>query len=556
MMAGHGHGRIPKPMNDTTTDAARVFAPLWKRKWIILLVGIAVGGLTYYYYKGKPPVYLAKTSLYLGSTAEQQQGTLSTSAGKGTLSGRELTNQVELINSSIIGGPVRRALRSEGNLAAAKGKAKSAASATSSFITITTEAGTPRGAEALANAYAQVYIARARANYFHSVKAALASAREQLRRIETPSSSSKGKGGVSASSAIQSATLSSKINQLESELSNFSGVQQVTPARASPLPLSPTPKKNAIFGFVLGLLLAAVAVYVLSQFDRRLGSLAQIEGLFQAQILTAMPKVKSPVVARPDGERVPARPLLEPLRRLHTTLQLGDVLGRDGAPRSIVFTSGDPGDGRSTLVANLARVQRDAGARVAVIEADFRRPVMGRLLGVDSPHGLGEVLTGRVTLEEAMCDVEPPKPTPDEGAVAAGGAISTVVATRGTGALSVLLSGDRVDNPPALLAGAPMADLLRSIADDYDYVLIDTPPPLSVSDAMPLFPLVDGVIIVARVNHTRDQSAQRLGQLLGRTASAPLLGVVANCVAQKDIERYGFSRAPAPRGAGRKRFGR
>jgi Mrp family chromosome partitioning ATPase len=179
---------------------------------------------------------------------------------------------------------------------------------------------------------------------------------------------------------------------------------------------------------------------------------------------------------------------------------------------------------------------------------------MGRLLDVSSPHGLGEVLDGRVTLDEAMRDVEVGQP-PSGGAVAPGGAVSTVVATRGTGALSVLLSGDGVDNPPAVLAGAPMAELLRTVADEYDYVLIDTPPPLAVSDAMPLFPLVDGVIIVARVGHTRDQSAQRLVQLLGRTASAPLLGVVANCVAPKDIERYGFSRAPAPRGA-RKRFSR
>ncbi|HEX3510323.1 MAG TPA: Wzz/FepE/Etk N-terminal domain-containing protein [Solirubrobacteraceae bacterium] len=524
-------------MNDTTTDASRVFAPLWKRKWIILIVAIAVGAGTYFYYKHQPATFLAKTSLYLGGTSEQQQGG---GSAKSTLSGRELTNQVELINSSIIGAPVHKKLRAEHDLAAAKAKAKATASASSSFITISTEGRPPRALVKLANAYAQVYIARARSNYFRGLKAAITNTREQLRRLETPTSTGgKGKTTVSASGAIQQATLASKINQLEAQLAGFNGVQQVSPARINPAPLSPKPKKNAIFGFVLGLLLAAVAAYVLSQFDRTLGSLADVEETFQVQILTALPKVKSPT-RRPNGERAPARPLLEPLRRLQTTLQLGDVLGREGAPRAMVFVSADSGDGRSTLIANLARVQRDAGARVVVVEADFRRPVLGRLLDVTSPHGLGEVLLGRTRLDDAMITVVPPGAGAGGEATQAGG-VSTMVATRGTGSLSALLAGEGVENPPALLASASMAELVRSLTEEYDYVLIDSPPPLAVSDAMPLLALVDGVMIVARIGHTRDRSAQRLVQVLGRTASAPLLGVVANCATPKDIERYGFS---------------
>lgn len=89
-----------------------------------------------------------------------------------------------------------------------------------------------------------------------------------------------------------------------------------------------------------------------------------------------------------------------------------------------------------------------------------------------------------------------------------------------------------------------MGELLRSLAEELDYVLIDAPPPLEVSDVMPLLPAVDGIILVTRIGHTRDVSAQRLAQLLARTVSAPLLGIVANCVPRKDIERYGFAWAP------------
>jgi len=528
-------------MNETTNTAS-IFAPLWKRKWLILLVGIVVAGATYEYYKGQKAQYTAKTGLYLGGSSEL--GTAGAGAKTGPASGRELTNLVELINSSIVGLPARKRLRAEGDIAAARAKAKAVASATASFITITTESPAPKAAVNLANSYAQVFVARQRTIYFKGLRNQIANLREQLRRIEAPPTKGKGSKSSGATSEIQAATLASKISELETGLTSYTGVQQVSPAKANPLPIGSSPKKNAIFGFVLGMLLAAIAAYALSQVDRRLSSLSEIEGIFGTQILTALPKVRSPVV-RPGGERAPAKPLLEPLRRLHTTLHVAESIGREGGPRTIVFVSADSGDGRSSLVTNLARVQRDAGARVVVVEADLRRPALGRMLAVEGSGGLAEVLLGTMRLEDVMQSVAAPNPSSSPNSQGSGAAVTTVVTSRGTGSLSALLSGDSVDNPPALLARPAMGELLRSLADDYDHVLIDTPPPLEVSDVMPLLPIVDGIIMVARVGHTRDQSARLLAQLLGRTASAPVLGLVANCVASKDLERYGFARAPA-----------
>src|ERR1700730_14887433 len=166
------------PMNETTSDAASIFAPLWKRKWLILLVGIAVAAATYEYYKHQPASYTAKTSLYLGGTSESV-GTLGGQGSKTSVSGRELTNQVELINSVINPAPVHKHLREEGDLKAAKSKSKAAASASSSFITITTEGRSPKGAVDLANALAQSYILRQRTNYFRSLRSQIANTREQ-----------------------------------------------------------------------------------------------------------------------------------------------------------------------------------------------------------------------------------------------------------------------------------------------------------------------------------------------------------------------------------------
>jgi Mrp family chromosome partitioning ATPase len=94
-----------------------------------------------------------------------------------------------------------------------------------------------------------------------------------------------------------------------------------------------------------------------------------------------------------------------------------------------------------------------------------------------------------------------------------------------------------------------MAELIRRLGEEYDSVLVDAPPPLQFSDVMPLLSAVDAVVIVARVDHTREVSARRLMQLLERTPSAPILGVIANAARPRDMERYGL-------GSGRRRGGR
>jgi capsular exopolysaccharide synthesis family protein len=515
-------------MNDATTDAASIFAPLWKRKWLILAVAILVGGLSYEYYKRKPATYVGGALMYLGE-------------GGGKFSARALADQVQLINSNVIAAPARERLVAEHKLAASKAPASAAVAGGSDFIAINSSAHSPKAAAQVADAYAHAYINRQRANFLKGTKAQIVQTRDQLRRIELGAAASKGKT-VSAATTIQAATLHTKIDQLEASLASFTGVQEVVPGHASPVAISPHPKKNAIFGFVLGLVLAAAAAYLLSRLDRRMRSLTDVENVFRTQILAALPAVRSPT-RRPGGERAPARRLVEPLRRLHTTLQLGDMLvgGRHSGPHVILFLSADAGDGRSTLIANLARVQADAGERVAVIEADFRRPTLAREFDVAGSNGLAEVLTGRIEPGVAM---QRAKPARVAGAAQEDGVISTVD-FEDAGSVSVMLSGGPAPNPPALLASDAMSLLLRSTADEYDFVLIDTPPLLEVSDAMPLLHLVDGIIIVARLGHTRDTSAQRLTKLLERTASAPLLGVVANCVPRKDVERYGFSWAPA-----------
>ncbi len=528
-------------MNETT-DATSIFAPLWRRKWLILAVAVVVGLGSYVYYKGKPAVYQASTQLFLGGASEEAAPGEKASS---KTSSSDVTNQASVVNSIVV-EEVRQRLRTEHRAALAHGsKVRAKGSEKGAFITITTEAHSGKAAALVTNLVAQTYIARQHAQHTRVIDRAIAITRRQLRRVEAANAAkaASGKGkGVSSSSIIEVANLNTKINQLESSL-EAAGAEQIKPAKAaSSVQIAPEPRKSAIFGFVLGLVLAAIAAYVMSRFDRRLRSLAGVEDAFGVPILTALPRVRRPIVHR-DGSPSPSKLLLEPLRRLHTGLRLTSTHGQQNgsSPSVLLVMSPDAGDGKSTLVADLALIKRDAGERVAVVEANFRRPVQAKLLGLEDAPGLADVLAGALVLEEAMRRVLPTDQAPAGSDLEPDrGGLATAVQAR-AGSLFLLAGGGSVPNPPAVLAQPAMHELLRALAADFDYVLIDAPSPLEVSDVMPLVKEVDGIVMVARMGHTRETSAGRLLQLLRQTASAPVLGVAANCVAPRDLERYGFS---------------
>jgi capsular polysaccharide biosynthesis protein len=173
-----------------TTDASAVFAPIWRRKWLILAVGLLVAIGTYLYYRHEKPAYLATTKVYLGAGAEEQAPASLTgnAGGSGKKGSLEAGAQATLINSAIIKVPVRKTLRAmpktKATRTALKGRAKAKASEKSQFITISAEARSAAGTALLANTTAQTYVKRQNQKYRRSVEAALGLARRQLHRIE------------------------------------------------------------------------------------------------------------------------------------------------------------------------------------------------------------------------------------------------------------------------------------------------------------------------------------------------------------------------------------
>ncbi len=544
-----------------TPDARSIFAPIWRWKWLILAVAVFVGGATYLYYKREKRTYASSTEVYLGASSEEAAPSSKKSKGGGG-------DQAAIVNSIVV-EELRGQLIKEHKVGFIRGVQVSAKlPEKTEFMTISTTAHSAVNAAFTANAVAQAYIRRKASKREAGIEKAIKLSREQLRRIESAaaakeaaaqeaaatSTKKKGKGSGAAGaggkgstqSVIQAATLSAKINELEGSLGTVTAVQ-LRPAKARNAALvAPMPKQDAEFGFVLGLVLAALTVFTVSRFDRRLRSLEGIEAAIPAPLLAALPKAPRPIVRR-DGSVRPSNVLLEPLRRLHTGLQLIDAPGNGAVSgngvsaarrsRVILFVSPDPGDGKSTLAADLALIQREAGEQVVVVEANFRRPIQSRMLGLEAGHSLADVLTGRLDVDDAM---QPVMPVDLPDAEDVGGGALTATQER-VGSLFLLAGDASVPNPPALVAQLATSGLLPSLADRFDYVLIDAPSPLEVSDAEPLFGAVDGIVIVARVGHSREVSAQRMRQMLERPHNAPVLGLVANFAAPRELKRSGFS---------------
>jgi tyrosine-protein kinase Etk/Wzc len=221
------------------------------------------------------------------------------------------------------------------------------------------------------------------------------------------------------------------------------------------------------------------------------------------------PALQSRLVAGRD----PRNPATEAYRSLRTNI----VFSRpERAPKTLVFTSPTPGDGKSTSATNLAITLAQQDLKVLLVDADMRRGVMHEVFGKAREPGLSNVLLGTDDVEDAKHRVQF-----DDGV-----------------ALDVLSMGTVPPNPAELLASTRMGDLVRKLEAKYDAVIFDAPPLTAVTDAALLGTHADGVILVARAGVTeRGAVSYSMDQL--NAVRAPILGVVLNDIDIRKDRYYG-----------------
>jgi capsular exopolysaccharide synthesis family protein len=273
--------------------------------------------------------------------------------------------------------------------------------------------------------------------------------------------------------------------------------RQIQDAQVPTMPISPKRNTDLALGLILGLMAGMAAAVVRHTLDRSVKSPDVLAELVDAPVLGATqydPGIKGrPLIVHDQ----PRAPLAEAFRQLRTNLEYVDL---DHTNKLIVITSALPHEGKTTTACNLAIAMAQAGNRVALVEADLRRPKAAEYMGMENAVGLTTVLTGQVNLDVAL------QPW-------------------GGGLLDFLGSGALPPNPSELLASAQMASVLAELNRRYDAVIFDAAPTLPVADAAVLAAHCHGVLFVSRHGWVRAEQVKAAAETL-RRVSAPIFGVV------------------------------
>ncbi len=299
------------------------------------------------------------------------------------------------------------------------------------------------------------------------------------------------------------------------------GAAIIKSAEVPTSPIEPTPARTAVLAGVVGLLIGLGAAFLIDYLDDKVRSEDDLERLTDRPVLAVVP-VDPPPDHRPLALSRPGDIAVEAYRGLRTNVQF---LGLDEPISVVQLTSSMAGEGKTTTSANLAVVLAQAGHRVALLDADLRRPRIHELFGIPQVPGFTDILLG----------AEPRD-------------VITHVDIDGGNRLSVYPSGAVPSNPSELLSGRRTKRLLSEMGKYYDFVIVDSAPILPVSDSVALAGAVDGVIVVVQAGRASDDNVVDTLERLDRV-SAPILGTVLNQAAKSTTDNYsygGYQATPRP----------
>ena len=270
-------------------------------------------------------------------------------------------------------------------------------------------------------------------------------------------------------------------------------------------------RKDILMSIVLGLALAVGLAFCIEYLDDTIKTPDDVTRRLRLPLLGLVPAVRgdrAPILAR----QVP-HDFGEAFRSLRTSLVF---TSRGDGPRLIGVTSTQPLEGKTTTACNLAMVLAYGGARVLLIDADMRRPGLHRTMGIENQAGLSHVLTGQARVRDVVRRTHDPN-------------------------LLVMTAGRTPPNPSELLASTRMRQLLQNLASGpFDWVIVDTPPVLAVTDAVILSAHLSGLAFVVGAEMTRRVHVDRAIETL-QTGQPRIIGVVLNRV-DFDRNKYYYSR--------------
>ncbi len=334
------------------------------------------------------------------------------------------------------------------------------------------------------------------------------------------------------------------------EAERIEEVSIVRPATDPVEPVSTDSFNTVLIGAMLGLMLGLVLAFVQETLDTSIGTIEDVEGYLQVPVIGIVPHIdvretvqrlieRRPALAQVEPEVLqshallithfdPKSPVAEAYRTLRTNLQFIRV---ERAGKLLVFTSPTLQEGKTTTIVNVALTMAQNGQRVLLVGANLRRPSIYRFFGIEREPGLSDILTSNARWRDCIRTIA--------DIIMGRFEMEDIMASPGLDNLHIIESGAIPANPSELLSTPAMAQFLREVREEYDIVLIDTPPVLPVTDSAIVAAQSDGVVLVYQAGKVGRLVLKRAKAHL-ESAHAAVWGVVLNDV-QSEIAGYTYA---------------
>jgi len=313
--------------------------------------------------------------------------------------------------------------------------------------------------------------------------------------------------------------LNDRINQLEQQqdlMKNIRSIEVMELAVPSPSPSWPVPSQTLLVAGLVGLTLGGFLAFLRDRTDHRLRSAEEIQNFVGLQILGVVPRMpgRRTSVARAMSVHLdPRSEVAEAYRTIRTAVYFGAAGTR---ARTLLVTSPEAGDGKTTSASNLAIAIAQTGRSVLLLDADFRKPTQHKNLDVNDGVGLSSVLSGTETLDRA-------------------------IQRTGVDGLDILPCGTIPGNPSEILNSQEFGELVDRLALKYDHIIFDSPPVNLVTDARILGAVCDATVLVLRADKSTRKAAEHARNAL-LSVGTKVIGAIVNDAARgKGYETYGGS---------------
>ena len=479
-------------------------AVLWARKLTIALITLLAVGSAYLYTSRQIASYQSTATVRVLATGEEASGTSEVF---------NMQTERELAASALVASYAAKRFEEDADPQGLLGGLLVEVLPETEILRFSYSSTDPTVSQDLANAFASGYLDYRRAQAIEDLLATNEAIQEQINEVEAELENVSERLATAPSVGRQATleaerdAISARLSVLQSQLvtapSEIRVGQVVQRAILPTVPLGKDYARNIILGLLVGLGLGAGLAFVLERLDDRLKGRVDLERHSTAPVLAVVPKIRGL-----KKRETPFLPTLEDpnsaVAEAYRTLRTGMLFAASQRPiHSIMVTSAEAGEGKTTTTANLGVAMARAGKKVIIVSADLRRPRIQDYFALSNGSGLTNVLAGEKSISEALR-----RP-------------------RGLLNLKVMVSGPIPGNPGELLSSTAMIKALEELKSQADFVLIDATPILSVSDALAMTGYVDAVLLVADAQRTSRAAVEQTRHQLHQV-KANIIGSVLN----------------------------